>query len=330
MVADSFIQEALARWPEWPIERAIFRTDDAAGITTQLDALCREHLGQGLAKCFHHSSTFGVVFGLRLGDDRRVAVKCHHPDWESLDRLVAIRGAQTALVDAGFPTARPLVGPVAVGRAWATVDEWREPSAGLRGDAGDPATRARMAEGLQRQIDVCRHRDPAPFIGPRLFGNGEWQLPHGRLFAELPLDPSSVWIDELAEAADAVLASGPELPVVIGHGDWRANQVVVVDGRLDVVYDWESLQARPEAELVGCAAVGHQLRPTAPPDVAAARGFMADYEVARGRAFTNVERSRAGAAALLLVAFCARAAHRRSSGAALAALRCAATDWLEL
>jgi hypothetical protein len=188
-----------------------------------------------------------------------------------------------------------------------------------------------MAGALCDQIRICRTIDPRPFESERLFGDGAWLPPYRRLFDELPLDDANSWIDESARAADAVLGREPAGHTVVGHGDWRADQVVVVDGRLDVVYDWESLAARGEAELVGTAAISHQLTlRSAAPTIDRARAFIVDYEAARASAFTVSARVQAAAGALLLVAFIARGAHRRGSREALAHLRCVPEFWLDL
>jgi hypothetical protein len=61
------------------------------------------------------------------------------------------------------------------------------------------------------------------------------------------------WIDELAREARPGLDLGP---VVVGHTDWRAENMRFEDDRVTAVYDWESLRLAPEPVFVGAAALG--------------------------------------------------------------------------
>ncbi len=59
------------------------------------------------------------------------------------------------------------------------------------------------------------------------------------------------WIDEVNAEARAVLADAPV--DAIGHVDWRGGNVVVADGQLAAIYDWDSAAQGSEAMLVGMA-----------------------------------------------------------------------------
>lgn len=98
---------------------------------------------------------------------------------------------------------------------------------------------------------------------------------------------------------------------LVDDGDRRdAHEPPIRRDSLRVVYDWDSLGLAPEPELVGYAAchftttwyLDVPLIPT--PDEA--RAFVADYEGARGRAFTPDERGVVGAAAAYGLAYGAR------------------------
>ena len=99
-----------------------------------------------------------------------------------------------------------------------------------------------------------------------------------------------------ARHARAVLDEPAAAPPVVGHDDWRVEHVRFDGDRIVAVYDWASLKAVPETSLVGSASHAYGADWTTPntrvPDRDDALAFVADYELARGRPFTQAERRR--------------------------------------
>lgn len=61
------------------------------------------------------------------------------------------------------------------------------------------------------------------------------------------------WIDELASEAKALIPDGGEELIV--HSDWSGKHFRFNgDGNITVVYDWDSLGLRTEAQALGIAA----------------------------------------------------------------------------
>jgi hypothetical protein len=121
------------------------------------------------------------------------------------------------------------------------------------------------------------------------------------------------WIDDLARRALEILRDDPGTTVV-GHTDWRVDQMRFADGRVSVAYDWDSLVRDSETTIVGYAARAFPLAwewgetrlwPT--PDEQAA--FVAEYETARGRPFSAAERRAVAAAGVFQSAYGARCEH---------------------
>ncbi|MFT4297154.1 MAG: hypothetical protein QM582_17260, partial [Micropruina sp.] len=90
------------------------------------------------------------------------------------------------------------------------------------------------------------------------------------------------WLTDAAGQVRAVLRSSTA-PLVIGHGDWEAQNVYWDGDRLAVVHDWDSLAALPEAALAGAAAGVFAVAGSEPgwPSLADSRGFLAGYIGAR-------------------------------------------------
>ncbi|TMF86013.1 MAG: hypothetical protein E6I07_09550 [Chloroflexi bacterium] len=102
--------------------------------------------------------------------------------------------------------------------------------------------------------------------------------------------------------------------MVIGHIDWRAENLRVSNGRIVAVYDWESLALLPEPVLVG--AVAHAFtaswdadQPFDIPSLEESRAFIVDYQTARGSEFDAEEREAADAGHLYALAYGARCQH---------------------
>jgi hypothetical protein len=121
------------------------------------------------------------------------------------------------------------------------------------------------------------------------------------------------WIDAAASLARTRLHVDSATNV-IGHFDWRVENLGFTDAAVAAIYDWDSVFAAPEALIVGSNAaqfctdwdsdVDDPL-----PSVAAMVAFVKDYERARGATFTSRERQQLDAANLATITYGARCQH---------------------
>ena len=199
-----------------------------------------------------------TVYAVQLGDGARAVLKLHAPV-AGVRFLLAVQRVQRHLATAGFPCPRPLAPPVPFGDRLMTAEAYLD--AGETPDAREPGTRAAMAAGLARLVVLCR------------------PLVHLAGLRENP------WSD--AEPGDG--------PLVVGHTDWRAQNLRVDRGRLSAVYDWESLTVLEEPALVGAVAAAFTADwthgPAYFPSREESREFVKDYERARRRRFTPAEQA---------------------------------------
>lgn len=98
---------------------------------------------------------------------------------------------------------------------------------------------------------------------------------------------------------------------MVGHSDWRVENLRYAGGELSAIYDWDSLVVRPEAALAGAIAGIFSADWRAPercriPTRAEMTAFVTDYEAARGRPFSPAERELADAALVYQLAYGAR------------------------
>ncbi len=303
------VQRALDAAGELAVERDLFVSPGAAEIVDAVDSFCRVHLGSALAGYEFFWSGVGSVHGVRLADDRAVVIKVHAP-WLHADVLNGIHTVRRYLFQRGFPTPEPLLGPTPLGLGTATVEELvpRGPLV----DGHDPGVRRLLAVALARLIDETRPfgRDaqlPAVVPFRRLY-----PVPHRR---QVDLDGTAAgaaWIDELA--VEARMRHRDEGRHVVGHADWRTENLAVHPGAVTAVFDWDSLRYELEPVLVGHAAaahtadtrlVDHLVAPT-PDEV---RSFVDAYEDATGHRFRGAARSTLFAAATYYACYTARCEH---------------------
>jgi hypothetical protein len=293
-----FIDERM--WPEAPIERSILGTDDPERIWEQVLEVCPEAVD-----CFAFEVSVGALFGLRLRDGSRVALKLHRE--RDAGSLEAVQRVQAHLVERGFPCPQPLGV-----RGTATLEQWADE--GVYRDAHDPAVRRVVARYLARLFVLTRPLRPLaglePFFPPP--DGPLWPIPHNVLFDFEATAAGAEWIDEIAREAKPLRDAGAG-ELVIGHGDWTVKHFRFAGLRPTIVYDWDSLNTDYETIFVGLAADSFTYTEHLPvevwPTLSETRAFLADYERERERPFTAEELRAVRAATVYSRAYGARCTH---------------------
>ncbi|MHB8595985.1 MAG: phosphotransferase [Ktedonobacteraceae bacterium] len=311
------IANFINQWNTPFVEEAIFGTGNAEEIARQVNTFCTTQLGVPVTDYLFYESSQGAVFGIQLSDGRRVVLKAHQPD-RPLDFLSAMYKVQRHLADHEYPCPRPLLGPAPIGYGHATVEELID--TGVYADAHDPIIRRAMAEMLAQLADVTRDIRNTPDLqstarSQRLPEGILWPTPHSRIFDFEATTSGAEWIDALALKARQELAHGVG-EMVIGHTDWSVKHFRFQDGqngKVCVIYDWDSLALERETVIVGEAARGFTmtwyLDVPITPSQDEARAFVAEYETCRGKTFTKDERATIAAAATYAFAYGARCEH---------------------
>jgi hypothetical protein len=258
---------------------------------------CEDHLGSTVTEVLFSSSHMSSVFGVRLDDGRGVVVKARPDPRERVDSCLQ---AQAHLADGGFPCARPLTPAITVGGLTVHAETHVDGGHMLRG--ASPSIAARYATAYAWLMSLLEAVEvPPPLPNPHWLG---WQHPGTGLW------PSAPWLDErdqrlvpdfvvdTAERSTRRLQSA-QLPNVVGHGDFEAQNLRWSDDRLLAVHDWDSLAWFPEAALVGAAAGSFASadRPTLAP-LESSEAFLIAYQDCRQRRFSREEGEIAWAASL--------------------------------
>ncbi|KAA9155014.1 phosphotransferase [Amycolatopsis acidicola] len=275
-----------ADWPDW------------------LRPWCVEHLGNEPVGVLFRLRQLSEVFGLRLADGAEVVLKARPDD----GRAASCLAAQTRLAERGFPCARPLTPVTVVGEMAVHAEEYRPGGEMLRGDSPDVAARyAEVFAGLMAGLDGVDLAPPLP--NPRWI---RWDHPDSGLWPAIAFlderDQSTVpahVVDTATRARKRLLAA--DLPRVLGHGDFEAQNLRWHGSRVWAVHDWDSLAWQPEAALVGAASGGFAgARPATLAPIGSSAAFLLTYQEGRGRSFTDAEREVAWAASLWSAAHNAR------------------------
>ncbi|UUV34112.1 phosphotransferase [Amycolatopsis roodepoortensis] len=255
-----------------------------------------EHLGAEPVAVLFEARSISAVFGLLLATGRDVVVKAREDD----GRAASCVAAQALLADRGFPCARPITPATGVGALAVHAEESRPGGELLRGDSPDVAARyaavfARLMDGLAG-VAVS-----PPLPNPRWI---RWDHTDPGLWPSIEdLDrrdqhavPAYV-VETAGRLRERLLAA--DLPRVLGHADFEAQNLRWRDGHIWAVHDWDSLAWQPEAALAGAAsAVFPKTGPALLPPIESSEAFLATYQDIRGRRFTTEEQEVAWAASL--------------------------------
>jgi hypothetical protein len=308
------------------LEEAVFGSIDAEVVGAMIESFVSAELGAVLGAIFY-SSSVGVAAGLRLMDGYEVVVKVHR--WNvSLERLRDQQRVQSYLSEIGLSAPRPLAGPKPLGNGLAVIEEMR------RGGVANghlSGVREILARGLHEFISSARPLVKQVELGTPLVlqdvGEELWPEPHDLRFDFSGTSAGAEWIDDMGRAARRRL-DGVSGESVIGHFDWRVQNLGITNGALSAIYDWDSLSCAPEPVIVGCAAAqftavwdGSTTNPL--PSLEEMRRFVDLYQMARGSAFTRSERELLDAANLWSCAYGARCQHSDSVSSGTDAMKTA-------
>ncbi|HSC49088.1 MAG TPA: hypothetical protein VLD16_02405 [Gaiellaceae bacterium] len=235
------------------------------------------------------------VVGVRLADGRELVVK-RRAD-ESGRTRICVSG-QRLLAEQGFPCPMPVTNVIF--RAGFAVHAERLVGGGEIETADTPAAAERSAAlfaDLMRRLAALDLEPPLP--------NPEWvrwdALPERHATSEVP-----AWLEDTSRRVRAKLRTC-DLPPVLGHADWEAQNIRWLRGAPLVVHDWDSLAWLPEAAFVGAAAgvFASHAQPTLAP-VESSAAFLAAYERARNARFSAFEQEIAWTASILVALYDAR------------------------
>lgn len=263
-----------------------------------LSLWCRRHLKSEPIDVLFHLQRMSMVVGLRLADGTDVVVKARADD----GRAGSCVAAQAGLADHGFPCARPITPVVGVGSLAVHAEELRPGGDVLHGDSPDVAVLyAQVFARLMAELVDVTVTPPLP--NPRWVrwdhtDSGVWPAIEALDDRDHSVVPAYV-VDTARRVRRRLLAT--DLPSVLGHADFEAQNLRWRAREIWAVHDWDSLAWQPEAALVGAASGSFPKRgPATLPPIESSETFLATYQDVRERSFTATEQNIAWAASLWL------------------------------
>ena len=278
------------------------------GLPGWIGPWCDQHLGSAPVASLLRAEHLSAVFGLRLADGREAVVKARRDEPARITSCVA---AQAALAANGFRCPAPLTDVSIVdGDLVVHAEQWLPGGELLRGDDSDVA-RCYAVAFADLMAALMRVRVPPPVPSPHWLGwdhpgTGPWPPIEDLDSRDQSLVPD--FVVTTAQRATRRLREPGDLPRVLGHADFEAQNLRWLGRELHVVYDWDSLAWMPEAVLAGSASgvfASAEVPTLAPLESSAA--FIDTYQTARARRFTAEEHQVAWAASLWTTTHNARA-----------------------
>ena len=264
--AEALIASRFDEWRFVPfVLREVFEDPSPSTVAAALDGFCLRALGSRIERAEFFEASVGSAHGVVLSDGRRVVVKVHRPG-RSMAFLAATQMVQRHLASGGFPCPQPLAGPEPLGAGVATAETLLDD--GVHADAHQPAVRGAMARTLSRLIERCRSlASPAGLTENAMkVAPGElWPTPHDGCFDFVATTPGAEWIDDVARQASRILERGSKGDRVVGHTDWRAQNMRFLGAQITAIYDWDSVAMEHEPVLVGSVAHGFASNWAEPP-----------------------------------------------------------------
>jgi Phosphotransferase enzyme family len=269
-----------------------------------LPVWCLDRLGGEPAGVLFQVRQVSMVFGLRLAGGGDVVVKARADD----GRAVSCVAAQAQLAERGFPCARPLTPVAGIGSLAVHAEEFRPGGEVLHGDSPDVAVRyaavfARLMAELAG-VTVAPPLPNPPWVRWDHAGSGVWPTIACLDNRDQSVVPAHV-VDTAERARGRLLAA--ELPCVLGHADFEAQNLRWHGQQVWAVHDWDSLAWQPEAALAGAAS--GSFASAGPPTLApveSSEAFLVAYQDIRGRWFTAAEQEIAWAASVWMATYNAR------------------------
>lgn len=308
------IERLIGEWETPFVELEVFESGDPLHIAHLLDTFCREQLGAAVAEFLFYESSQGAVMGVCLEDERRVVLKVHKPD-QSFVFLRSMQEIQRHLVANGYPCPRPVLEPRPLACGVVVVEELIDE--GFYVDGHDPVVRRVMAESLAWLTSLTRDLADLPGLRASMLRypeiDGLWARPHSKIFDFVATARGAEWIDDIARKAQRTMNEIKAGEIVLSHTDWAVKHFRFQQGKVRVIYDWDSLARDYEAVLVGGAARGFPMTWHLPTRISPTReelhAFVAEYEEACGKSFTKPERMLMAASITLDLAYGARIEH---------------------
>lgn len=291
------------------IFKDVIGTDQPKEIQPLLDKQTRKYLNSSIKDILFIQSSIGVVFGFLLENNQKITLKVYSPKL-SESYLNEMNYAQDIFYKENFPAPQVLTPIFTFGNTHAGIYQLID---GEKEDGHKAVIRSELAKYLAEFIKIVDKHKIQPMknffqqAAKRL-----WPIPHNVLFNLEKSSKGAGWIAKKALQAKKIIAN-KNFKKILAHTDWGVKNSIFQNNKLAGIFDWDSLGAMSEAEMVGRAAAqftadwDSEYKITPSPQEG--RLFVEEYQKYRGKKFTTDEYEIISASADYLISIISRFEH---------------------
>lgn len=288
----------------------VIGTSDSKRVQTMLEKNIKQYFQAEIKKILFIESSIGVVFGLLLSTGKKVVLKVYS-EKIALDYLEKMNAIQNIFYQEGFPAPEVLTPIFRFGKTFAGFYMLIE---GIKADAHQKDIMLELAKGLADFSNIIDKHQIAPMKNffQQAPKRNLWPRPHNILFDLKKTSQGAGWIAEHAKKAKKILVNS-NLLKKLAHTDWGTKNALFKEKKLIGIFDWDSLGAMSECQMLGQAAAqftadwesGFKITPT-PYE---SKQFIKAYGYFRQKKFNEQEYMIISAASDYIIAIIARFEH---------------------
>jgi len=292
------------------IFKDVMETDNPEEIEPDLKKAIHEHLKESIQEILFIQSSIGVVFGFLLTNLKKIVLKVYSPKI-SLSYLEEMNRIQNIFYGENFPAPKVLSPIFKLRTTHAGLYEYIE---GTKEDGHRNEIRKALAKTLADFSNIVdrHHLQPLENFFQQAPKRKLWPTPHNVLFNFKKSTKGARWIAKKARKARKILSSSHD-PKKLAHTDWGTKNAIFYDKKCVGIFDWDSLGAMSELEMVGRAAAQFTANWESPfkitPTPEEGQLFVKEYEEYRGKSFSNDDYKVISASSDLLIAIISRFEH---------------------
>ncbi|MFI4937881.1 MAG: phosphotransferase [Candidatus Berkiellales bacterium] len=292
------------------IFKDVVGSDDPNTVQPWIDKVINQYQETPVEKILFIESSIGVVFGFSLSNGQKIVLKIYS-EKIPLTYLEQMNHIQNIFYKEDFPAPKVLSPIFPFGKTLAGFYQLID---GNKEDPHNSLIRKQLAKYLAKFSDIVDKHQLPPMENflQQASRKKLWPTPHNVLFNLKKTSRGAGWIANKARNAQKILHSFP-LKKKLAHTDWGVKNTIFRDKQPVGIFDWDSLGAMSEAEMVGRAAAQFtadwesEFKITPSPEEG--RDFVAEYEIYRQKKFTSNEYKVVSAAADHLITIIARFEH---------------------
>lgn len=229
----------------------VIGTSSGKDIQLMLQEVLDNYFQSEIKKILFIESSIGVVFGLSLIDGKKIVLKVYSEKID-LTYLEKMNNVQSTFYEDNFPTPKILSPIFHFGKTHAGFYELIE---GNKENGHEKEILIELAKSLANFSSIVdKHQlKPIENFFQQAPKRNLWPKPHNILFDLKNTTKGAGWIAEHAKVAKKILTKS-KLPKRLAHTDWGTKNALFRNKKLVGIFDWDSLGAMSECQMLGQAA----------------------------------------------------------------------------